>query len=286
MKKISKILAVCMIIGIVIANASLALATTTAGLSIPNRPENSYVLDMAEMLLPETEININQRNSQLVELEAEIFVATVNTTGEESIEDFTKKIFTKWEIGGELEKGILFLVNKDIEGDVGASYYAVVGMGLNTEFGSDVLKNLIKMNVEPSFAQGDFDVAIDNFVKLSVETITGEESVISPEYTPQVPTEAKEDGGILGAIWNFIVILFFIILILVALAVIALILLNMRAQNIRKKRREMRKAKKPVEAQVNPVQSNAIDEMGINKEDFEVEFDDQLEFDIEDDIQE
>ncbi|MFI3205769.1 MAG: TPM domain-containing protein [Clostridia bacterium] len=269
MKIVKKLLSLAVIMTFTVSMAFSAVATTTTAVSVPGKPDDSYILDLAGIVSDETEADVDQRNSQLSENQAEVYVVTINSTGDDSMEDFAKMIFTNWEIGGETENGVLFLINENTTGDTGATYYALAGIGLNSYFGEDVLKNLIKQDVEPDFALADYDSAVDSFVKACVEELTGAESVLSDDYQADDSTETTEsesDGGILGAIFGFIVNLFLIVLIIVVLAIIVLVLLNLRAQNIRKKRRDSRRGTGRANSTEKPTRNRAASSKNKNDE--------------------
>ncbi len=229
----------------VIFTSSISVFAGSTVNTIPEKPANSFVSDIANMLSTGTESDVIQRNTQLDDETMGIYVLTVNGTGEDTLEDFAKKVFVNWEIGGETSSGILFLINKNTSVDENETYYVLVGEGLDDYFGNDVLRDFMEDEVEPVFAEGDYDDAVDTFVKNCVETITGIESVII-DTTP-IPggvvegDKDDEEKDIWGIIFDVIKTIFLIILLLAAIVIILLIMLNIRAQKIRQKRRTARK---------------------------------------------
>ena len=158
---------------------------------VPNPRENSgdWVTDMAEILQPETEGQLNQMIDQLeAQNGAEMAVVTVpETAPSESPKAFTTELFNYWSIGKKGEdNGVLFLIS------VGDRRVEIeTGYGLAARLPDAQVGDIIDTEITPRFKQGDFDSgalagAQAMIVVLQQETVQLE-SVVAP---PDIQTES------------------------------------------------------------------------------------------------
>ena len=97
----------------------------------PDRPENQYVLDEADVLSEETEQEIIAENQDLFqETGAQIVVVAVDFLDGEDIDDYAYSLFNIWGIGSqERNNGLLLLLAIGEE-----NYYAQAGYGIEDYF--------------------------------------------------------------------------------------------------------------------------------------------------------
>ncbi|MBQ2668132.1 MAG: TPM domain-containing protein [Clostridia bacterium] len=133
---------------------SAVLPAGAAG--IPDAPD-SYVLDEADVISAATEAEINEKNNRLAAAcGAQIAFAVVDFTGEYSTADYAYEVFNKWGIGDKRENnGLLFVLAVGAE-----DYYALPGSGVTDLFSGGTLQTLLDTYMEPDFAAGDYDAAV------------------------------------------------------------------------------------------------------------------------------
>lgn len=141
------------------------LLPVSALAAVPERPENQYVLDSAGVLSDQTEKGIVSANEKLFrETGAEVVIAAVDFLDGEAIDDYTYELFNSWGVGSAERNNGILLVMAIGEDD----YYAQSGYGIEDYFDGSMLQNLLDENVEPFFAQGDYDGAAKAFVGAAV----------------------------------------------------------------------------------------------------------------------
>jgi uncharacterized protein len=142
--------------GLVICLAALPTQAITVE-EVPNLRQLSgdWVTDMAEILKPETEDQLNEMINRLEEKDgAEIAVVTVpETKPATSPKAFATKLFNYWHIGKkEQDNGILFLISK---GD--RRVEIETGNGMQTILPDAKVTELINTEMLPLFKKNDFD---------------------------------------------------------------------------------------------------------------------------------
>ena len=160
---------------------------------VPNPRENSddWVTDMAGIIQPETERQLNQMIDQLeAQNGAEIAVVTVpETAPAETPKAFTTELFNDWGIGKQGEdNGVLFLIS------VGDRRVEIeTGYGLETQLPDAQVGDIIDTAITPRFKQGDFDGGALAGTQAMIVVLQQEgvqlESVVSP---PEIQTESFE----------------------------------------------------------------------------------------------
>src|SRR5690606_29644601 len=97
---------------------------------------------------------------------AQIAVLVVATTGDDVIEDYARRVFDQWRPGREsVDDGILFVVARDDR-----RLRIEVGYGLEGAVPDILAGRIIREQVTPQFAQGDYAAGIiagvDSLIKL------------------------------------------------------------------------------------------------------------------------
>ncbi|MFB2894343.1 YgcG family protein, partial [Aerosakkonemataceae cyanobacterium BLCC-F50] len=130
-------------------------AVTVDSVPNPRQINGTWVTDMANILTPETEAEINR---QIGELEAkngtEIAVVTVpNTSPSASAKEFATTLFNRWGIGKKgVNNGVLFLISRgerrvEIE----------TGNGVRKILPDKKVAQIVQKVILPSFKRGNFD---------------------------------------------------------------------------------------------------------------------------------
>ncbi len=144
-------------IGTIAINGAAVLAVKVE--DVPNpRQSQGWVTDMAEILNPETEAQINtlvERREQ--EDGTELVVVTVpDTIPYGSPKEFTTELFNYWGVGkAGVDNGIVFMVSK---GD--RRVEIETGYGVEEMLPDAKIGNIINQQVTPHFKQGNFDEGV------------------------------------------------------------------------------------------------------------------------------
>ena len=139
-------------------------------LSIPERP-TSYVNDYANLLSPEAKKEIENTLSVFEKQTSnQITVAIFESLEDESLEDFSIRLASKWKIGTkEKDNGVILLIFKK-EHEVRIE----VGYGLEGVLPDAICDQIIRHEVVPSFKKGDFDTGVSNAISAIISTTKGE----------------------------------------------------------------------------------------------------------------
>jgi len=166
------------------------VSPVTAKPSVPERPEQLYVGDFADVLSASTVSEIVDQNEALFDSTgAEIVVVTVDFLDGEDIADYAVVLFNEWGIGSaERDNGLLLLlaIGED-------NYYILQGKGLEDTLPSGVLGDMLAEYLEPDFASGDYDAGVRKTFSALLESVKklypsgGTAGIVSP------PTPDTED---------------------------------------------------------------------------------------------
>lgn len=175
-----------------------------AAWAVVDPPANGYVADYADVLEKETEDYIIELNQVLQQATgAQIVVVTVDFTDGMSLEEYAYNIFNEWGIGDkEKNNGLLLLLS--IGND---DYWARQGKGLENALTSAMLGEYLYQELEPDFAQGQYDAGVkkvfDSFYAWFVNYygVMGQDSADIQAATP----EEQQSVSIVG--WFFIFVL-------------------------------------------------------------------------------
>ncbi|MDJ0703771.1 MAG: TPM domain-containing protein [Leptolyngbyaceae cyanobacterium MO_188.B28] len=152
LKHIIGISALCSVVCLM---ALPGLAVTIEEVPNPREVYGGWVTDMAEILQPETEIQLNQLIDQLeAQNGAEMAVVTVpDTSPADSPKIFTTELFNYWGIGKKgQDNGVLFLIS------VGDRRVEIeTGYGVEALLPDAKVGRIIDTEITPKFKQGDFD---------------------------------------------------------------------------------------------------------------------------------
>ena len=135
---------------------------------IPEPTEDFYVYDGANVLDYETEGHIVFCNRELYEAcGAEIVFVTVDTVGNETMEDYCLALINEWEVG-DARKQNGFVVVLAIDDD---DYGWMPGTGLDLELSAGTVHELADAYLEPDFADRDYNAGARKFFDVLFERI-------------------------------------------------------------------------------------------------------------------
>lgn len=202
-----------------LAGGLLAAALLTGGVfaAVPAAPENSCVLDEANVLSERTEQAVNDRTIALDEAcGAQIAVLTVDFTGTDTTADYASQVFNAWGVGdAEKNNGVLLLLV------IGAQdYYCTVGTGLEKDLTPQKVDDLLWNNLEEGFAKGDYDAGVTAFVNAMYEELCGIYGVQpgqstgggAPAPAPEGPSLLSRIGGYITMVIVLLVLIFLVVL--------------------------------------------------------------------------
>ena len=178
----------------------LAAAAPAALASIPDRPENRYVLDSAGVLSRDLEDEIIEENQRLFEdYGAEVVVVAVDFFGGQDREDYANQLFNRWGIGSrERNNGILLVLAVGEE-----DYYATAGLGIEDYFDGALLDDLLYEYLEPDFAKEKYDAGVKKFFRAVVDELDSYYSHTSVgngrPYDDGVDDYSRDDTNLHGA---------------------------------------------------------------------------------------
>ncbi|WP_299493572.1 YgcG family protein [Acaryochloris sp. IP29b_bin.137] len=154
---------------------------------VPNpRQDNHWVMDMADVLSPDSEAKLNQMITALEEKNgAEIAIVTVlDTKPSASPKAFATELFNTWGIGKEgIDNGVLFLVSKnerrtEIE----------TGYGLESILPDAKVSNILRTQIIPHFKQGHFESGIVHGTQAIIQVLETEQVGSQVPSTHAEPT--------------------------------------------------------------------------------------------------
>ena len=156
----------------------------------PDRPENQYVLDEAEVLSEETEQEIIAENQDLFqETGAQIVVVAVDFLDGEDIDDYAYSLFNIWGIGSqERNNGLLLLLAIGEE-----NYYAQAGTGIEDYFDGAKLQDMLDQYLEPDFAAREYDAGVEKFFQAALSDMESYYANYSDEYTDSQDSPTYEE---------------------------------------------------------------------------------------------
>lgn len=178
------LLAACLISG-VISFASPSLALTIQEVPNPRQVNNGWVTDMADVLSPATELEINRLITALeAQNGSEIAVVTVpEIPASITPKAFTTALFNHWGIGKRgQENGVLFLISIGDRRTEIETGYGVEGILPDARVG-----RILDQHVVPQFRAGNYDGGILAGTQALVTALEAE-TTYNPVVTPVMET--------------------------------------------------------------------------------------------------
>ncbi|MEO0397070.1 MAG: TPM domain-containing protein [Cyanobacteria bacterium P01_A01_bin.137] len=158
----------CSLIGLVQAPGQTILIKEVPN---PQNVDGTWVMDMAELITPDSEAKLNQMISDLeAATSAEIAIVTVyNTQPSITPKAFATELFNTWGIGKQgRNNGVLFLVSKDEH-----RTEIETGSGLDARLPNAKVKRILQRQVMPRFKTDNFDAGIMDRTKALIAAIEG-----------------------------------------------------------------------------------------------------------------
>lgn len=181
-----------------------------------------YISDPDNVLSDTTISAIKTANDTLyTNRGVKIGVCITDSTGDESITEFSRTLFTKW----EMCDGVLLVLDT-----TGQTYFAVQSVDIDDTITNAVLSDILNANMEEDFAAGNLDRAVMKTVTALSQTMTS--TLPDPNATDDVPTvdgetEQPEEDKPSGFVTFMKAILWIIIIaVLAAVAVFVVALFN------------------------------------------------------------
>ncbi len=156
----------------VISFPSPSLAVSVEQVPNPRQDNGGWVTDMADVLSPSTEAELNRMISELeAKNDSEIAVVTVpETAAAKTPKQFTTALFNHWKIGkADRDNGVLFLISK---GD--RRVEIETGYGVETILPDARVGNIIQQEITPRLKQGDYNGGTLAGTKALVTALQGE----------------------------------------------------------------------------------------------------------------
>ncbi|WP_155521923.1 TPM domain-containing protein [Xanthomonas translucens] len=164
------------------------LAWAQASSEAPIPPLDTPVVDTTGTLQPTQRLALEQQAVQLQQRKgSQLQVLVVATTAPETIEQYTQRVFDKWQIGRKgVDDGVLLVVAKDDR-----RVRIQPGYGLEGAIPDATANRIIQEYLVPRFRAGDYSGGIAEATAMLVKLIDGE------QLPPPVSTHASESrsGG-------------------------------------------------------------------------------------------
>lgn len=184
--------------------------TAYATVEVPTLPMNN-IYDSSNYLTDSTKEMLHQYNQ---EQNTKIAIYMIESLGTESIEDVSKEIAKKWNIGeGTNTDSILIVFTEDNN-----EFRFSLSENLSVKISKDRLKNIFATN-KKYLEKSDYDNAIFNVVKSFEEEIENQKNKASQTYSVESYNKQQRD-----LLYNIILISLGLLLILVLLAFYMIIL--------------------------------------------------------------
>jgi uncharacterized membrane protein YgcG len=145
---------ICLMVSLWLSWVPIAIAITVQDVPNPRQTSGSWVTDMAALLSPDAEAQINQIATDLeANTQAELAVVTVPTTDPAvSPKAFATELFNTWGIGkADQDNGLLILVSRDDR-----RVEIETGRGMSNILPNVQVATLIETVIVPRFRQEDY----------------------------------------------------------------------------------------------------------------------------------
>ncbi len=162
--------------------ALLMVLTVFAGAAgIPPAPTEGYIVDKAEVLSPETIDSLNALGEATeYDTGTRVVVITTDYTGTYEIDAYCQAVFDAWEI----EDGLVLTLAIGDE-----NYYAMPSAWLGRYLDANKIYDIYDESVEPDFARGDYDIAVQKGYAAFCEEI----EALYQQYG-QAPENTEQSG--------------------------------------------------------------------------------------------
>jgi uncharacterized protein len=191
--------------------------SSSAQSPIPLPSPFTPVVDYAHVIDPETRTKLESIYRNLKErADIEFAVATVDTTGDQDIFEYSLAVYRSWGIGSKTNDGFLLLVAvKD------RKYYTQVGYHLEGDLNDGLVGEIQRKYLVPQFKKGNYNQGIYDTVQAYAATlaekrgftIEGIDQSYAYRETPEQPGIGARSGGVSSSCCTLLIILGIIILV-------------------------------------------------------------------------
>lgn len=146
----------------------LMLPLVMLGQNYPEHKGNSYINDFANVIPDDREWDIDKKIRDFMDASSiEMTIVTVNTIGDENIDDYTNELFKRWGVGKKgLDNGVMVLAAiKD------RKWRIEVGYGLEPWLTDGYTKRRAESIMVPYMKKGDFFNAFDGLISDFIGTL-------------------------------------------------------------------------------------------------------------------
>jgi uncharacterized protein len=174
-----------------------SFAVTVEQVPNPRQANGTWVTDMADVLTPDTEVEINRIISDLEKkTSSEMAVVTVTETTSSTPKQFATQLFNRWGIGkAGKNNGVLFLISTG-----GKRVEIETGSGLQVILPNQTVKSIIDQQIVPNFKQNDYNggtlsgtKALVNKLDSSNQSSVNQNSQDLPQIIGKDPTHESFD---------------------------------------------------------------------------------------------
>jgi len=178
-----------------IITITLLLCFITVNPSAHTKPTEVSFSDYSGIISNGVKDYVKQKNKLLYEkTDAKIIFVTTDETDGLSISDYTKKLYSSWNIANMGRGNSVFVVISSNTNE----YEFIQGKNIRRILNDSVLYNIISNDFEPIFAKGDYDVAViklynslgrwyeENYQGLDLSLDDNAQNYISTEKTKDV----------------------------------------------------------------------------------------------------
>ena len=185
-------------------------------------PKHENFISDPDSILSDTTVDaiISTNKTLAKSREVQIAVCIVTDTGDESIADFSRTLFTEW----DMSDGILLVLKTGSMAETGTdpTYFSVQSVNIDDVVTNLVLSSIMNENLEEDFLAGSIDRGVMKTVTAFAQYMTANLPDPNAETT-ETAEEPEEDSEPSGFV-KFMKAILWLLLILVVLAVAVFIL--------------------------------------------------------------
>lgn len=166
-------------------------------------PENISVNDFADVISDSTENYIKSSNEMLLGMtKSKIIFVTVESTENESIDEYCKRLYQSWGVSsiGDMSSTFVLLATQDMQ------YWAIVGSHLSSALTREELERILVAYMEPEFANCNFDAAVKNtFIAISDWYTSHYNTSLNSFDDSDENSQPEKDRSGVYMFWNIVV---------------------------------------------------------------------------------
>ncbi len=170
--------------------------------------------DYAQVMQPSTIEYINESNDALMsQYKSKIILVTVPTTGIDTIDTYTTKLYKAWSVSyiGDGSSVMVVMATDDMQ------YWTVVGNHLQSALTPDIVNSILLQYMEPDFEKRNFDAAVRKTYDAFRQWYNSTYNSAYKDETQQndiAGNTTKDNSKLPGIIWSVFKITFFALIII------------------------------------------------------------------------